>query len=76
LPSESNYEIYKIPRLANRQWQVFIFSKEGDILKKQYNLKSKKGKTSRKLTVHPDGEIIAEKIKNRIILTAQLAQFF
>jgi hypothetical protein len=31
----------KIPRLANRQWQVFIFSKEGDILKKQYNLKKK-----------------------------------
>jgi hypothetical protein len=28
-------------------------------LKKQYNLKKKK--TSRKLTVHPDGEIIAER---------------
>jgi hypothetical protein len=39
---------------------TIIFSKRGDILKKQYNLK-KKGKTSRKLTVHPDGEIIAER---------------
>jgi hypothetical protein len=37
---------------------IFIFSKEGDILKN--SIKSK-GKTSRKLTVHPDGEIIAER---------------
>jgi hypothetical protein len=59
LPSKVIYEIYK----KYPGWQIvneiFIFSKEGDILKN--SIKSKKGKTSRKLTVHPDGEIIAER---------------
>jgi 6-phosphogluconolactonase (cycloisomerase 2 family) len=39
---------------------IYILKKKRH-LKKQYNLKIKKGKTSRKLTVHPDGEIIAER---------------
>jgi hypothetical protein len=51
--------------IKNTGWQIvndkYLYSqKEGDILK-QYNLKIKKRKKSRKLTVHPDGEIIAER---------------
>ena len=62
LPSKVIYEIYK----KYPGWQIvndkYLYSqKEGDILKKQYNLKIKKGKTSRRLTVHPDGEIILER---------------
>lgn len=62
LPSKLIYEIYK----KFPGWEIvndkYLYSqKEGDILKKQYNLKIKKGKESRKLTVHPDGEIIAER---------------
>ncbi|WP_016989834.1 hypothetical protein [Flavobacterium sp. ACAM 123] len=62
LPRQVIYEIYK----KFPGWQIvndkYLYSqKEGDILKKQYNLKIKKGKESRKLTVHSDGEIIAER---------------
>jgi hypothetical protein len=62
LPSKVIYEIYK----KYPGWQIvndkYLYSqKEGDILKKQYNLKIKKEKTSRRLTVHPDGEIIVER---------------
>jgi hypothetical protein len=46
-------------------WQIvndrYLYSQRGDIFKKQYNLKSKR-KDKRKLTVHADGEILAEKI--------------
>jgi len=60
LPGDVIYSIYKkFPR-----WEIvndkFLYTqKEGDILKKQYNLKIKKGKETKKLTVHPNGEIIA-----------------
>jgi hypothetical protein len=62
LPSKVIYEIYK----KFPGWEIvndkYLYSqKEGDILKKQYHLKIKKGKESRKLTVHPDGEIIDER---------------
>lgn len=61
LPSKVIYEIYK----KYPGWEIvndkYLYSQEkGDILKKQYNLKIKKGSESRKLTVHPDGKIIAE----------------
>ena len=61
LPSKVIYEIYK----KFPGWKIvndkYLYSqKEGDILKKHYNLKIKKGKKSQKLTVHPDGEIINE----------------
>jgi hypothetical protein len=62
LPSKVIYEIYK----KYPGWQIvndkYLYSqKEGDILKKQYNIKIKKGKKSHKLTVHPDGKIIGER---------------
>jgi hypothetical protein len=38
-----------------------LYSQKKRILKKQYNLKIKKGKDKRKLTVHADGEILAER---------------
>jgi hypothetical protein len=61
LPSKLIYEIYK----KFPGWEIvndkYLYSQEdGDILKKQYNIKIKKGKESRKLKVQPDGELIAE----------------
>lgn len=61
LPSKVIYEIYK--KFAG--WEIvndkYVYSQnEGDIIKKQYNLKIKKGNESRKLTVHPNGEIITQ----------------
>ncbi|WP_413999019.1 hypothetical protein ACMDB5_00055 [Flavobacterium sp. W1B] len=46
-------------------WEIvsdkFLYSQEkGDILKKQYDIEIKKGDETRKLTVEPDGKIIAE----------------
>jgi hypothetical protein len=55
------YKFIKNTQAGKSSMTVFIFSKEGDILKKQYNLKIKKRKDKPKLTVHPDGEIIAER---------------
>ncbi|MFT4983200.1 MAG: hypothetical protein ACI9Q9_000228 [Flavobacterium sp.] len=62
LPSSVIYSVYK----AYPGWQIvndrYLYSqKEGDILKKQYNIKIKRGKDKRKLTVHADGEILAER---------------
>ena len=60
LPSKVIYSVYKnFPG-----WEIvndkYLYSqKEGDVQKKQYNLKIKKGSKTRKLTVHPDGEIVA-----------------
>lgn len=60
LPSKVIYSIYK----AYPGWQIindkYLYSqKEGDVQKKQYHLKIKKGNETMKLTVHPDGKIIA-----------------
>lgn len=62
LPSPVIYSVYK----AYPGWQIvndkYLYSQEdGDVLKKQYNLKIKNGKDSRKLTVHADGQILAER---------------
>ena len=62
LPSTVIYSVYK----KYPGWEIindkYLYSqKEGDILKKQYNLKIKNGKESRKLTVHADGQILAER---------------
>lgn len=62
LPSEVIYSVYKnFPG-----WEIindkYLYSqKEGDIVKKQYNLKIKKDNQTRKLVVHPNGEIVEEK---------------
>lgn len=59
LPSDVIYSIYKnFP-----EWSIvndkFLYSQnEGDILKKQYNVKIKKNEKIHKLVVHPDGEIV------------------
>jgi hypothetical protein len=59
LPSAVIYSIYKnFP-----DWTIvndkFLYTQtEGDIIKKQYNVKIKKGKDVRKLVVRPDGEIV------------------
>ena len=59
LPSEVIYSIYKnFP-----DWTIvndkFLYTQtEGDIVKKQYNVKIKKNKEVRKLVVRPDGEIV------------------
>jgi hypothetical protein len=59
LPSRVIFSIYK--RFPD--WKIvndkFLYSQEeGDILKKQYNIKIKKDKEVRRLVVHPDGEIV------------------
>jgi hypothetical protein len=59
LPSNVIYSIYKnFP-----DWMIvndkFLYTQtEGDIVKKQYNVKIKKNDDVRKLVVRPDGEII------------------
>ena len=59
LPSAVIYSIYKnFP-----EWTIvndkFLYTQtEGDIIKKQYNVKIKKDKDVRKLVVRPDGEIV------------------
>lgn len=59
LPSAVIYSIYKnFP-----DWTIvndkFLYTQtEGDIIKKQYNVKIKKDKDVRKLVVRPDGEIV------------------
>lgn len=59
LPSEVIYSIYKnFP-----EWTIvndkFLYTQtEGDIVKKQYNIKIKKNEDVRKLIVRPDGEIV------------------
>jgi len=59
LPSRVIYSIYK----RFPEWSIvndkFVYSQEeGDIIKKQYNIKIKKGKDVRRLVVHSDGEIV------------------
>ncbi|SDW86437.1 phage tail protein [Flavobacterium degerlachei] len=60
LPGDVVFSIYKkFPGWEIVNDKYLYTQKEGDVLKKQYNLKIKKGKETKKLTVHPDGEIIA-----------------
>ncbi|WP_413999020.1 hypothetical protein ACMDB5_00060 [Flavobacterium sp. W1B] len=62
LPSKVIYTVYtKFPG-----WEIindkYLYSqKEGDIVKKQYNLKIKKDKQTQKLVVNANGEIIEDK---------------
>lgn len=59
LPSQVIYSVYR----TYPQWSIvndrFLYTQEeGDVIKKQYNLKIKKGKETRKLVVRPNGEIL------------------
>lgn len=61
LPSQVIYSIYK----KFPGWKIvndkFLYTQEeGDIIKKQYNLKIKKNKEVRKITVRPNGEIVKD----------------
>jgi hypothetical protein len=61
LPAPVIYSIYK----AYPGWQIvndkFLYTQEnGDVTKKEYNLKLKKDKETIKLKVNPQGEIIAK----------------
>ncbi|MNQ09904.1 hypothetical protein D3C85_227270 [compost metagenome] len=62
LPSEVIYSVYR----TYPEWTIvndkFLYTQEeGDIIKKQYNLKIKKGDETRKLVVRPNGEILKDK---------------
>ena len=59
LPSRVIFTIYKrFPKWTIVNDKFLYTQEEGDIVKKQYNLKIKKGKEVRKLVVHSDGEIV------------------
>ena len=59
LPTAVIYSVYKnFPG-----WQIvndkYLYTQEeGDVIKKEYNLKIKKDKDVRKLTVNPNGDIL------------------
>lgn len=62
LPAEVIYSIYR----TFPGWSIvndsFLYSQaEGDVIKKQYNVKIKKEKETMKLVVRPDGEILKAK---------------
>lgn len=62
LPSSVVYSVYK----SFPGWQIindkYLYSQEeGDVVKKEYNLKIKKDKETRKLVVSADGEILKGK---------------
>lgn len=59
LPSSVIYSVYK----AFPEWKIvndkYLYSqKEGDVIKKEYNLRIKKDKEVRKLVVNANGEIV------------------
>lgn len=59
LPNEVIYSIYKTYPNWNIVNDKYLYTQEeGDVLKKQYNLKIKKGKETLKLTVRANGEIL------------------
>ena len=59
LPNEVMYSIYRTyPDYTIVNDKYLYTQEDGDILKKQYNLKIKKGKEILKLTVRSNGEIV------------------
>lgn len=61
LPSKVIYAVYK----AYPGWQLindkFLYTQEdGDIIKKQYQIKIKKDNETRKLVIHPNGDILKD----------------
>jgi len=59
LPSAVIYSVYKkFPGWAIVNDKFLYTQEDGDVVKKQYNLKIKKNNEIRKLVVHPDGEIV------------------
>jgi len=59
LPSQVIYSVYKkFPGWTIVNDKFLYTQEEGDIIKKQYNLKIKKNNEVRKLVVRPNGEIV------------------
>ncbi|MGO4906232.1 hypothetical protein [Flavobacterium sp. W20_MBD1_R3] len=59
LPSEVIYSVYRTyPGWAIVNDQFLYTQEDGDIIKKQYNIKIKKDKETIKLVVRPNGEIL------------------
>ena len=59
LPNEVLYSIYKTyPDYTIVNDRYLYTQEEGDILKKQYNIKIKNGRRMLKLTVHSNGDIV------------------
>jgi hypothetical protein len=59
LPNEVIYSIYrKYPGYTIVNDKFLYTQEDGDILKKQYNLKINNGKNTKRLTVRPNGEIL------------------
>lgn len=61
LPAKVIYSVYK----AYPDWKIvkdkFLFTqKDGDVIKKEYNLKIKKDKKTKNLTVNPEGTILKD----------------
>jgi hypothetical protein len=62
LPGEVIYSVYRTyPGWAIVNDKFLYTQEEGDIIKKQYNIKIKKGKETMKLVVRPNGEILKAK---------------
>jgi hypothetical protein len=62
LPNAVMFSVYKkYPGWTIVNDKFLYTQEEGDILKKQYQLKIKKNKVTRKLTVRPNGDILKEK---------------
>ncbi|RXR16252.1 hypothetical protein EQG63_11540 [Flavobacterium amnicola] len=61
LPRKVIFSVYKeYPDWVIVQDKFLYTQKDGDILKKQYNLKIKKGKETKKIVVKPNGDLIAD----------------
>jgi hypothetical protein len=59
LPNEVIYSIYRTyPDWTIVNDKYLYTQEEGDVLKKQYNMKIKKGKQTLRLTVHSNGHIL------------------
>lgn len=59
LPSAVIYSIYRNFPGWKMVKDKFLYTQEdGDIIKKQYNIKLKKDKELRRIVIHPDGEIV------------------
>lgn len=61
LPRKVIFSVYKeYPDWTIVQDKFLYSQKDGDVLKKQYNLKIKKGNQTKKIVVKPNGDLIAD----------------
>lgn len=61
LPRKVIFSVYKeYPDWAIVQDKFLYTQKDGDVLKKQYNLKIKKGNETKKIVVKPNGDLVAD----------------